>query len=49
MHFSTHIEAISAIESITKNMPKQTVRNIQMAPALPPLDSGIPIILAIGQ
>jgi len=31
------MEAISAIESMTKNMQKQTARNIQIAPAVPPL------------
>src|SRR5436190_171934 len=30
------MEAISAIESMTKNMKKQTIRNTQTAPAGPP-------------
>lgn len=40
-----YIDAISAIESAMKNMPKQTIRNIQMPPAGPPLLSDIPMIL----
>jgi hypothetical protein len=39
-----HIDAISAIDSMTKNMPKQTVRNIQIPPAVPPLLKAIPIM-----
>jgi hypothetical protein len=31
-----YIEAISAMESTVKNMPKQTIKNIQTAPAVPP-------------
>lgn len=33
------IEAISAIDNMTKNIPKQTARNIQIAPAVPPFVS----------
>jgi len=39
------MEAISAIDKTTKNMPKQTTRNIQMPPAVPPFISDIAIIL----
>ena len=42
---ATYIDAISAMDSMTKNMPKQTTRNIQIPPAVPPLFSAIPIIL----
>lgn len=31
------MDAISAIESIQKNMPIATMRNIQTPPAIPPL------------
>jgi hypothetical protein len=41
----TDIDAISAMDSITKNIPKHTDRNIQMPPAVPPLVSDMPIIL----
>jgi|TARA_R110002003_G_scaffold805_9_gene21505 hypothetical protein len=41
----TDIDAISAIESMTKNMPKHTVRNIQIPPAVPPLFKEIPMML----
>jgi hypothetical protein len=40
----TYIDAISAMDSMTKNMPKQTVRNIQIPPAVPPLLKAIPMI-----
>jgi hypothetical protein len=39
------MDAISAMESITKNMPKHTARNIQIPPAVPPLLSEMPMIL----
>jgi hypothetical protein len=35
----SHIEAISASESTTKNMPTQTARKSQMAPAVPPFNN----------
>jgi hypothetical protein len=34
---AAYIEAISAIESTTIAMPKQTTKNVQIAPAGPPL------------
>lgn len=40
----SYIDAISAMDSITKNMPKQTVRNIQIPPAVPPLLKEMPMI-----
>jgi hypothetical protein len=39
------MDAISAMDNMTKNMPKQTVGNIQMAPAEPPLLREMPTIL----
>lgn len=33
----THIDAISAMESMQKNIPTATTRNIQTPPAIPPL------------
>lgn len=45
MSSDTDMEAISAMESITKNMPKQTTRNIHIPPAGPPLLSGMPMML----
>lgn len=33
----THIDAISAMESMQKNIPTATIRNIQTPPAIPPL------------
>ena len=41
----TDIDAISAIESITKNIPKHTVKNIQIPPAVPPLFREMPMML----
>jgi hypothetical protein len=32
----TYIEAISAMDRTTKNIPTQTTRNIQIPPAVPP-------------
>jgi hypothetical protein len=39
------MDAISAIDSMTKNIPKHTVRNIQIPPAVPPLFKEIPMML----
>jgi hypothetical protein len=33
------------MESMTKNMPKHTAKNIQIPPAVPPLFKEIPMIL----
>jgi hypothetical protein len=33
----THIDAISAMESMQKNIPTATMRNIHTPPAIPPL------------
>jgi hypothetical protein len=41
----TYIDAISAIDRVTKNIPQQTTKNIQIAPAGPPLLREIPMIL----
>jgi hypothetical protein len=41
----SHIEAISAKESTTKNIPKQTVKKSQMPPAVPPFIKERPTML----
>lgn len=38
---STHIEAISAIETMTKPMHKAVTRNVTIAPPVPPLVNGM--------
>jgi hypothetical protein len=42
---ATHIDAISAKESVTKNMPKATTASIQMPPAEPPFKRAMPMLL----
>jgi hypothetical protein len=42
---ATHIDAISAKESVTKNMPKATTASIQIPPAEPPFKRAMPMPL----
>jgi hypothetical protein len=43
----SYIDAISAMDNMTKNMPKQTARNIQIPPAVPPLLKEMPTITSV--